>query len=403
VNYYLKNYNKKILLKVIFLLLFLTCFKTNVFSLDIQSQNGVLINLNDNTIIDEKSKDEVVSIASLTKIMTSLVAIENIDDLEQKVVIKNTMFSKLIGSNAYIIYLKDGQQLTIKDLLYATFISSAADATMALVLSLTNTEKDFVDLMNKKAEEIGLKNTKFANPVGLDDEFNYSTVYEVSKLLNHALENPEFEKLFETKKYTLSDQSQTLISSLNSYNKHGYNFDNIIGSKTGFTSKAGLSLASIYNDNINNIKYMLVTTGGGVDRNNPIHVIDAFNIYNYYQENFKYHKVFNKGDLILEVEVKNKDSLKYYIDKEIYCFSDKSFDKTNVIIDYNGIKYIDKTMNKKEKLGTIKIIYDNETLFTKEIELKENIRYDSYLSYLIISVTAVVGVVFVYQNKIKIS
>ena len=149
---------------------------SNVYSLNIESTNGLLINMNDFTIVAEKNKDKIVSVASLTKIMTSIVAIENINNYDEKVVITNKTLKGLAEQNAYVIGLKPGQTLTIKDVLYATFIVSAADATRTLVLSIADTEEDFVQLMNDKAKELKLTNTSFGNPIGLDDKSTYSTL-----------------------------------------------------------------------------------------------------------------------------------------------------------------------------------------------------------------------------------
>ena len=138
------NYKKMIIL----LAMFFIC--SSVYSLDIESSNGLLINMNDFSIIDEKNKDEVVSVASLTKIMTSIVAIENIKDFSEKITITKDMIKGLIEENAYVLWLRPGQKLTYKDILYATFITSAADATKALAISISGSEEEFVKLMNDK-------------------------------------------------------------------------------------------------------------------------------------------------------------------------------------------------------------------------------------------------------------
>ena len=141
-----------------------------------------------------KNKDERVNIASLTKIMTTLVAIEQIADINKTVVLNNSMFEGLYEAEAAVIGLKDGQVLTYEDLLYGTFISSGADATRALTISLAGSETNFVKLMNDKAKELGLVNTKYINATGLDEIGQISTVDEVARLLKVALEN----KLFKT-------------------------------------------------------------------------------------------------------------------------------------------------------------------------------------------------------------
>ena len=379
---------------------------SNVYSLNIESTNGLLINMNDFTIVAEKNKDKIVSVASLTKIMTSIVAIENINNYDEKVVITKKMLKGLAEQNAYVIGLKPGQILTIKDVLYATFTVSAADATRALVLSITDTEEDFVQLMNDKAKELKLANTSFGNPIGLDDKSTYSTLNDVSIILNYALQNNEFKKLFETKTYTLSDNSLSFQPSINFYNNKKHDLSNIVGSKTGYTRKAGLSLASVYYDSINEINYMFITSGGGTNQKNPIHLKDAIKTYLYYQENFKYHNIYNEGDLILEIDVKDQDSLKYFIDQDLTYYSDKSFSKDYIHILYDGPTVIEDDMVKNTKLGNLKIYYADELLYEKEIFSTRDILYNTYnsdLIYLIIfvSITLIILVSLIVQKHKK--
>src|SRR5574344_1267148 len=155
---------------ICFLMAFLMC--TNVYALDISSKYAVLYNLNDNTVVYEMNKDEKTSIASLTKIMTCLVAIEHIDNMDEYVTITNDEISDLISLNAYVIGLKVGDKVTIKDLLYGMMLPSGADAARALAISLARHENTFVSWMNDKATELNL-NLHFANVIGLDDTNNY--------------------------------------------------------------------------------------------------------------------------------------------------------------------------------------------------------------------------------------
>lgn len=396
---------QSIFLKILtIIVVFFMC--SNVYSLNIESTNGLLINMNDFTIVAEKNKDKIVSVASLTKIMTSIVAIENINNSDEKVVITNKMLKGLAEQNAYVIGLKPGQTLTIKDVLYATFIVSAADATRALVLSVTDTEEDFVQLMNDKAKELKLANTSFGNPIGLDDKSTYSTLNDVSIILNYALQNNEFKKLFETKTYTLSDNSLSFQPSINFYNNKKYDLSNIVGSKTGYTRKAGLSLASVYYDSINEINYMFITSGGGTKQKNPIHLKDAIKTYLYYQENFKYHNIYNEGDLILEVDVKDQDNIKYFIDQDLTYYSDKSFSKDYIHILYDGPTVIEDDMVKNTKLGNLKIYYTDELLYEKEIFSTRDILYNTHimdLLYLIIfvSITIIILISLIVQKRKK--
>ena len=197
---------------VLFVTLLLISF--NVGALELNSKNAVLYNLNENKIIYEENKDEITSIASLTKIMTTLVAIENITNWNEKVTLNYKVFEGLAEANAAVIGLRIGQTVTYNDLIYGMFLASGADATRAIAMSISGSEEKFVELMNKKATELGMKNTSFKNTTGLEANGQYSTVNDVAILLSKALENKKFEEVFTANSYTFSDNSMTVYSTL---------------------------------------------------------------------------------------------------------------------------------------------------------------------------------------------
>ena len=198
------------------LIIFLLCLLSinNVKALELNSKNAVLYNLNENKVVYEMNKDEKTNIASLTKIMTTLVAIEHIKDYNLTVTIKSSMFTGLKEANAAVIGLRVGQVVTYNDLLYGMFVASGADATRALVISIAGSESEFVKIMNQKAKDLGLKNTKFSDTTGLDEANQYSTVDDVATVLKEALNNSKFKELFTAQSYTLSNKAITVYSTL---------------------------------------------------------------------------------------------------------------------------------------------------------------------------------------------
>lgn len=364
--------------KIFAIIVFFLCI-INVNALEINSKNAILYNLNDNTIIYEKGKSDITKIASLTKIMTTIVAIEKIDNLDKEITMTNEMFKGLIEENAYQIGLKVGDTVTYRDLLYGTFIASGADATRGLTMTLTTKEDEYVQLMNKKAQEIGLKNTVFTNPIGLDEEGQRSTVEDVAKMLMYALKNETFKKIIETKTYSIGNI--TVQSSLHSTGKKfGIDTSQIIGGKTGYTLDAGRCLASIATDKTNNIDYLLVTTNAN---NTPEHVMDAYNIYNYYFENYKYHTILKNNTLIKTIKVKyaKTKELKIYNDKEITKYLDNTFNYDNIELKYKGKEIIDYKTKKGDKLGKVEIIYNDKVLDKIDVYSNEDIKF-SLISYI---------------------
>lgn len=357
---------------------FLVCFSffiLKVDALEIDSKHAVLYNLNDQQVVYEEGKDERVSVASLTKIMTTITAIENIVDYNQEIIIKSSMFTGLREQNAAVIGLRDGQKVTYRDLLYGMFLGSGADATRAISISIAGSEEKFVELMNKKAKELKLSNTHFVNTVGLDDELHYSTVDDIAKILNYAFQNDKFKEIFTTKNYTLSDNSIKVSSTFfKTAEKAVIDSSFILGAKTGYTENAGRCLASIAFDEVNQITYLLVTTNAKVT---PNHVRDAVTVYDYYFKNYKYHTLIAKGEVLIKIPTKysKQKEVKISSNKEIKKYLSNDFSKDDVRIDYKGEKIITPSMKKKERLGVVGIYYKDELVSEVDILLPEKISF----------------------------
>ncbi len=357
---------------------FLVCFSffiLKVDALEIDSKHAVLYNLNDQQVVYEEGKDERVSVASLTKIMTTITAIENIVDYNQEIIIKSSMFTGLREQNAAVIGLRDGQKVTYRDLLYGMFLGSGADATRAISISIAGSEEKFVELMNKKAKELKLSNTHFVNTVGLDDELHYSTVDDIAKILNYAFQNDKFKEIFTTKNYTLSDNSIKVSSTFfKTAEKAVIDSSFILGAKTGYTENAGRCLASIAFDEVNQITYLLVTTNAKVT---PNHVRDAVTVYDYYFKNYKYHTLIAKGEVLIKIPTKysKQKEVKISSNKEIKKYLSNDFSKEDVRIDYKGEKIITPSMKKKERLGVVGIYYKDELVSEVDILLPEKISF----------------------------
>lgn len=368
---------KKILLIFI---TFLTFINVSAKEIDTYSKNIVLYNLNDDTVIYEKNKDDKTSIASMTKIMTVLVAIENIEDLNEKVTLTKEVFKGLIEANASVAGFKVGDVVTYEDLLYGAFLPSGADATNALAINLVGDIDKFVNLMNEKAKELNLKNTHFANTTGLDDELHYSTVNDVAIILKNALKNDTFKEIFMKEKYLTSNKLLTFTSTLTKSLKT-YNIDApyIIGGKTGYTLDAGRCLASIAHDVDNDIYYLLVTANAKTTTN-YYHLLDAKNIYEYYIDNYKYFDLIKEGDIITSINTK------YAKEKEVAIISTQTikkylkndFNKDKLEIKYDGVDTINYNTKIDSKLGVVYLIYDGVTLASFDALLNTNLHFSIF-------------------------
>lgn len=313
--------------------------------------------------------------------MTTIVAIENIEDYNKKIIMTNEMFKGLYESNAFQIGLRVGDIVSYDDLLYGTLIASGADAVRGLTISLAGSEDQFVKMMNEKAKELNLKNTVFKNPIGLDEEGQYSSINDVAIMLNYALKNEKFKTIFETDKYTLSNNRITVSSSMLGYAK-AYNYDAsfIKGGKTGFTYAAGRCLASIAYDKENDINYMLITTNASNEKNEAYHVLDAINIYSYYFQNYKYHNIVNKNQELKIIKIKDskKKELKINAKSKIQKYLKNDFDKNKIKILYEGKNEINFKNKKGDKIGEILVNYDNDLVEKIDVILEEDIKFSLY-------------------------
>ena len=355
------------------LILFFISFKVYALDLDLQSNNAILYH--DNNVIYEQNSDEKIQIASLTKIMTAIVTLDKIDNLDDKVVIKNSDLAGLAEENLVTAGFRAGDTVTYRDLLYGLLLPSGADAAKALSRLVGGTEEEFINLMNDKAKELKLKNTHFTNPIGMDNENNYSTVSDVYTMFNYALKNNDFKEIITSKNYTSTNGLTFYSSVLKSNNKY------ILGGKKGTTDGAGLCLASLAD--INGEKIILITAGAPYDKKGAHHLEDADYVYNYMAENYDHYNVVSKGDKILSLDTvyAQNDKANFYADKDIEAFLPNNYDKDKIAYQYQGIKEVTTTQEKGEKLGTLSIYYDTDLIGKIDILLEEKQEF-SIMKYL---------------------
>ena len=366
---------KKILSLIIIFILFIG--KINALELNISSESAILYNLDSGEVLYEKNSDEVRQIASLTKIMTALVTIENVDNLDKQVILTKEDFAGLIEANAVQAGFTNGEVVTYKDLLYGLLLPSGADAAKAIARNVGGTEENFINKMNEKAKELNLKNTKFSTVIGLDDKNNYSTAKEVSIIFKEALKNKTFKEIITTKEYQTSDGKLTFKSTIQS-NAKRYEIDipYVLGGKTGTTSDAGLCLATIAK--ANDVNYMLVTLGALYDKKAPHNIEDAKIVYDYFIENYSNKIIVDKDKPFKKIKVKysNVEEINLYPNKSITKYLENNYNKDDIKLIYNGKKELTPLNKKEEKLGTLKIYYQDKLIDTQNIILNENINFN---------------------------
>ena len=392
---------KKILL-IIFLLI-----PSIVYALEdpkIVSKNAIIYDLTEDKTIYSLHAEEQVSIASLTKIMTTITAINNINNLDEEIVINEEMLNE-VRWDASRAGLKNNDHVTYRDLLYASILPSGADATISLAISTTGSINNFVNKMNETAGDIGLKNTHFVNVTGLDEEGHYSTVNDVLTLLKYALNNPLFKQIYTTKEYTLSNGLH-VKSTLYNYNKKlNKDTSRILGSKTGFTNEAGLCISALFNSN--NHDMLLITIKA--PNENGASIIDALTIIDYMDNNYKNITLSKKDTPIKSLKVLDSkiDEYNIYTKEDIIKYLPIDYDINKLKIEYNGLDNLNYKVKQDAEIGEILYYYDNELINKEKVYLnisieKDYIKIIKHYKFYLLVIFIIIILCIIITNKILI-
>ena len=333
------------------------------YALADSASSFILMEEDTKRVLVSKNMNKQKLIASTTKIMTAIIAIES--NKTNKMVEVTDKVLESYGSN---IYLSIGEKMKLEDMLYGLIMQSGNDAALMISEALGG-EEEFVNKMNKKAKEIGMKNTIFSNPHGLDEKNeNYSTAYDMALLMRYANSLPLFKKITGCKKHTVKTDEKTYVWS--NKNKLLYTYKYTTGGKTGYTEKAHRTLVtSASKDDLNLI---VVTLNDGNDFKNHKE------LYEYGFNNYRMKKVFDKDRINLpNKNIYALDDYFYPITKSEeelinieYKISNKDKYENNEHVGYALIKIGSKTIH-EEKLY-IKIRKNNNKInknwFTKLID-----------------------------------
>jgi len=385
----------------ILILLFVMFYVPSVWALefDITSDYVILYNLNDDKVLYELNSNDKAQIASLTKIMTTIVGIEKSTDLNKEVVIGSEVF---VGISDYTkVGFHVGDKVTVKDLLYGVMLPSGADAVNALAIDISGSVDEFVKLMNQKALELNLKNTHFDNPIGMDGKDNYSSAQDIALLLKYCLKNDTFKEIFNTRSYKIESINKTISSTLIGYSRsYGLDVTDINGAKSGFTDEAGLCLASTAT--INDVDYLLVTMHADIqNRSNAVR--DSLKIYDYYSSNYGYQKVIKKDQKFKTIPIKwgKKDSYDIVSLEDISLYLSNDIRRNRIQYVYEGVEELNYKYNKGDKLGTVKVVYDDKVLTTYDVYLNDSLEYYHPVLYLVIFVSIVIMILSIEAMIVK--
>lgn len=360
---------------IILAIIFLKPF--DVLSLNLPSlhSNKILLYDADNKIIlHEQNSDQITSIASLTKIVTTIVAIENIKNLEDTVEITSYMLRE-VPYDASIAGLKLGDKVSYRDLLYASILPSGADATIALAHSICGNTEKFVEKMNEFASRLDLKSTQFKNVTGYDAEGHHSTLKEVLKILTYSLQNDLFETIYKTRNYRLSN-GLNVSSTINIYNKFlNRDTSSILGSKTGFTNNAGVCMSALFESNGKN--YIIITTGAEHAYQKAYNLEDTLDVIDYLDKNYVKSEIFVEGTIVTTIPVVYSKDDKYEIKtpSTITKYIELPLKKEDIKVEYDGIKKLTPLNKIGDKIGTVKYYFKDSLLLEEDVYLNREIKF----------------------------
>lgn len=304
-------------------------------------------------ILYSKNENEKLPMASTTKVVTAITVIQNCDNLDNFVQVDDCS----VGVEGTSIYLKKGELISVRDLLYGLMLRSGNDAAVALACHVSGSVEEFAKLMEKTAETIGAKNSSFANPHGLDQSEHYTTAYDLALITGYALNNPIFKEIVSTKSYVIGETNKSEKRYLTNKNKLLSTLEGCCGVKTGFTSKAGRCLVSASERNDFTTVCVVLNCG-------PMFEESASLLNSSYTE-FENMKIISKDKEIYNEYIldKNQDKLYLYTDEDFY-YPLAYGELNNLKLNYNVM--LDNA-NKDDMVGEIEIFFSNDLIKTLKL------------------------------------
>ncbi len=336
-------------MKLLLFIILLIPFKV----LAIGADSYVVMDADSKRVLIEHNSNEEKLIASTTKIMTCIIALEN-KDLNTLVKVGNEVL-KAYGS---AIYLNLNEEITLKDLLYGLMLRSGNDAAIEIAYAVSGNMENFVKKMNDKAYELKMTNTNFINNHGLENDDgigNTSTAYDMALLMQYALNNDTFRKIINTKNYTAKTNGKTYV--WKNKNKLLFSYDKLIGGKTGFTKKARRTLVTAATDQMRTSIVVTLNDGNDFADHQELH-----------------EKVFKNYERVLLLDKSQKIEDKYYIREDFYALlTNEEQSKVKINYEINNLGNdevgVAKVYLGDKILGSVKIYKEKEEV--KE-EKKEN-------------------------------
>ena len=370
---------KKVFVFIIFSLSLAEFAKAN---LNVKARTAILQDFYSGEIIYEKEADISIYPASMTKIMTAIIAFDLIKSgdlsLDEKFIISEKAW-RLSTSGYSSMFIMVGDNVSVENLLKGIIIASGNDACVALAEGIAGTEEEFAILMTGKAREIGMENTNFANSSGINDTENYSTVRDILLMSNYLIKNhPNFYKMFSEKEFTWE---RTGGDPIKQGNRNPLLYKNLgaDGIKTGYLAVEKYSLASSINRN----GRRLIAVGSGFNTKNA-RSKESSKLLTYGLTNYDLVKISNTNESLHKVDVwlGKENSVDVYTNQDIYKTIKKAKKKLlKVSVKYEGP--VEAPIKKDEKVAILKVVYDDELVGEYDLLASKEVKKVNFVSRLL--------------------
>lgn len=353
-------------------------------SMELYSDCVLLVSADNSEVIFAKNAGKQTSPASLTKVITAIVVLENCDDLNQLVTVSESAIKELDGTGSSLGGLQAGEQVSVYDLLCNLLLQSANEAATALADFISGNDRaKFIDMMNEVAERLGCKNSHFVNPHGLDDDNQYVTAEDMATFVKHAMTLPDFAEIFGKVTYTLKPtnlQEERVIRNTNGLMNSAYKdyyCKYVKGGKTGSTSFAGRCVVAVAsNDGYNYIGVALNSTmydvdGDGVNENGSF--LDCKEMFEWAFKNIELVAISDTTQIVAQVPLKyakTTDFLTLSPAETVYSLVPSGTDSGSLLVEpVEGTmpEFVKAPVKKGEKICRAKVLYAGKVI--KEIDL----------------------------------
>lgn len=412
---------------ITFLLIFstLSCVPVSAFQFnefELNAKAAILLSLDTDDVLYSQNADQKMYPASLTKMLVTAVILDSTNDLNQKITVTKKALNEISGTGASVIGLKEGEELTIEQSLYCLLIASGGDVAYVLAEHFGGDTESFMDMMNDKAQQIGMTSSHFGNPVGLHDEQTYCTPNDIAKLFKYVLNYPIFKEIISKSRYTLeaTNKSNSRILSTTNFLIDGstnYFYKYCNGGKTGFTDEAGRCVATTASSG--GYTYMCIVMNcnskGGV-RNE---FRDSINLYKWAFNNFEYKSVLDITKPVTEIPLElsmDTDYLQLYPEQNLKKILPKTADESTISVKPKlNSASVKAPVTPNTVYGTADIIYGDEVIGTVNLVSRDTIKANVILqmgeifknvvgsTVFKVILIILVGVILVYIAIIKLN